>query len=1474
MRRRQQGQSLTEFALILPILLLLLLGIIEGARVIWAFITVQQAAREAARFAVTGGPLDANGEPWTSTDQARFQAIIDEAVERSTGLNISVLATDSYSVTGLTYAGNFNTPSALGVAVRGQDASGYRFDYAGDPGYFVEVTVYYNVEMLDPIFQALLPGGYLHLEGQVVMQNEGIDSTIGSIPPAAPPPQSTPAGTSGVPPTSPFIEEATPQESYPAGNDIPIFLQKHNPGEPYNVYFDGMLMVANIIPDASGFAQVTFQIPVSTTPGEHVISSQKSDGSGPQPQLSIQVTSSTTARLTIDDQETGSKVPPNQCVTVALYSHDQNATYTFVSTPTLASLPAPMTTDADKKAAPDSPNYTIPNGAGAGLYLISSRQADPPNAFIATGSFEVTSPILFVSGNWPNGIPAGTPNVTAFIQQHSAGRKYTLHFNGSQVDVEKTAQGTLGQAEYQFTIPGTLADGNYILESHDDCGNIIAQQSVNVTTPTGPFITVLGGDTWPAGSPIDIQVRKHDPNTDYELYFGSTLIGTIQTNANGDFLFEDYVIPVSTSAGTHQIHTEPAGGGTQVASTNVTVTAVPFLEIAGGNTWQPGQTITVNVKAHAANTTYEMYIDTNLLLEITTDSSGEASFQYFIPTATASGTYPIISRLDTTDIATTNLIVVASDLVVAAIDLPPNPVFNQPIAITLTIVNSSTVDLSSQFFDVDIYVDPTIPPTVGVSLPPGFPKQWLPGLAAGATTQITDTITIFGSGEHAIYGRVDTSDFVVELDEANNILLKGISSSLCSLEVEDNFDDGALSGDWQKTDFGNATPSTVTESGGTLILDSEGSSTWQSNDNNGGLTFLHQQVSGDFDMRVRILDIPGLSQWSKAGLEVRESLNGNSPKIDLALTRDNGLQAAWRDGGSSPSYPPAPYNGTVAAGAPVWVRITRIGDVFSYYYVPNASSSTPPTNADWIFRGSKEVSMTDPVYVGLFNASYSSNNNDSSTFDDFHVCVDPASEESCGEVQETGGQVVISAVNYVTSIDRSGKTWANTSQDGLVGKEASPDTGTNNNSNYQNTSPELQYQVDFNTTGTYYVWVLGWGPNGSGDSVHVGLNGNPSASSDRISTFPTGSASPGWSKNTMDGPPATISIASAGSHTINVWMREDGFKFFKILLTTSASFTPSGTGQEQSTCTSTSSGGGDIPPGLQICSTDLQQQGFEGTQSEVDLAWPNAGVLNGTNNHNTIKFEGNFGALLSTFAGGQLRNPWMYQNFVMPSWILTTTTGTLSFQKAVYNQGDTSTSDPFYFVLRDTNGLTLTTPITIALSNDTPQLDPNNPSPSDWTSVAITDVLASMVAAGNDPADYASQTLQAYFYGPNDAVTLSHANLYLDNINFVVCTTAPEPEQDPTKGTFGGIVRVPAEGTLVPKEGVDVWAYQVNGPLFKTYSVQNGKYGFYNIPPGTYIVFTQYQVGSTIYQKTISVEVVANVQDFSKDLNLVVAGGS
>lgn len=72
-RRTRRGQSLVEFALTLPILLMLMFGIVEFGRIFQAWVTIQNAARMAARYGTTGAydttqfpNLDAPWSPGTA----------------------------------------------------------------------------------------------------------------------------------------------------------------------------------------------------------------------------------------------------------------------------------------------------------------------------------------------------------------------------------------------------------------------------------------------------------------------------------------------------------------------------------------------------------------------------------------------------------------------------------------------------------------------------------------------------------------------------------------------------------------------------------------------------------------------------------------------------------------------------------------------------------------------------------------------------------------------------------------------------------------------------------------------------------------------------------------------------------------------------------------------------------------------------------------------------------------------------------------------------------------------------------------------------------------------------------------------------------------------------------------------------------------------------------------------------------------
>lgn len=52
LRRRSRGQALVEFALVVPLFILVVVGIFEGARAIYTYNALSNAAREAVREAV------------------------------------------------------------------------------------------------------------------------------------------------------------------------------------------------------------------------------------------------------------------------------------------------------------------------------------------------------------------------------------------------------------------------------------------------------------------------------------------------------------------------------------------------------------------------------------------------------------------------------------------------------------------------------------------------------------------------------------------------------------------------------------------------------------------------------------------------------------------------------------------------------------------------------------------------------------------------------------------------------------------------------------------------------------------------------------------------------------------------------------------------------------------------------------------------------------------------------------------------------------------------------------------------------------------------------------------------------------------------------------------------------------------------------------------------------------------------------
>lgn len=158
----------------------------------------------------------------------------------------------------------------------------------------------------------------------------------------------------------------------------------------------------------------------------------------------------------------------------------------------------------------------------------------------------------------------------------------------------------------------------------------------------------------------------------------------------------------------------------------------------------------------------------------------------------------------------------------------------------------------------------------------------------------------------------------------------------------------------------------------------------------------------------------------------------------------------------------------------------------------------------------------------------------------------------------SGANVLVEAESYDLMTAAGGHAWVMGFDAGASGSTLQALPNENALRASASNSPQLDYELQFSAPGTWYVWVRGRGDTnaageGRDDSVHVGINGELMVTA--IDQFP---ATWVWSNSTRGGARAMIDVVSAGAHTLNVWMREDGFELDRILLTQDADFVPDG----------------------------------------------------------------------------------------------------------------------------------------------------------------------------------------------------------------------------------------------------------------------------------------------------------------------------
>lgn len=94
--RQDRGAAAVEFALLLPLLLLLVFGIIDFGRALNAQITLTQAAREGARLAALGEPNVVSGTQAAATGLSPVTVTVT-ACPAGAGAGVNAVVRASYS---------------------------------------------------------------------------------------------------------------------------------------------------------------------------------------------------------------------------------------------------------------------------------------------------------------------------------------------------------------------------------------------------------------------------------------------------------------------------------------------------------------------------------------------------------------------------------------------------------------------------------------------------------------------------------------------------------------------------------------------------------------------------------------------------------------------------------------------------------------------------------------------------------------------------------------------------------------------------------------------------------------------------------------------------------------------------------------------------------------------------------------------------------------------------------------------------------------------------------------------------------------------------------------------------------------------------------------------------------------------------------------------------------------------------------
>lgn len=244
-------------------------------------------------------------------------------------------------------------------------------------------------------------------------------------------------------------------------------------------------------------------------------------------------------------------------------------------------------------------------------------------------------------------------------------------------------------------------------------------------------------------------------------------------------------------------------------------------------------------------------------------------------------------------------------------------------------------------------------------------------------TRSGNTFTAFESADGSAWTQVGTDTFTMP---SNALVGLAVSSHASGVICTAAFDGVAVStgttaqslpSGWSSQDIGAVTGTGKSSyNDPTFTVAGKGADIWGSAD---AFQYAYQPLSGDGTIVARVATVQNADAWTKAGVMIRGALTATASHAFALVSAAKGIAFQRRPAAGGTSV----HTAGTPSTAPRWVKLTRIGNLFSAYESPDGNA--------WTLIGRDTVTMPTAAFIGLAVTSHDTSTAATATFDSVTV---------------------------------------------------------------------------------------------------------------------------------------------------------------------------------------------------------------------------------------------------------------------------------------------------------------------------------------------------------------------------------------------------------------------------------------------------------------------------------------------------------